>query len=85
METGDYVFAHLFLCLSITGGSSCVTDSGPDNGSPCILPFTLDGATYNECADFSYIHAYDYDNYNNLNNGYNYNNGYYKKNNTPST
>ena len=61
------MLTHLFLCLSITGGSSCVTDSGPDNGSPCIFPFTLDGATYNECAEFSDIDDDDYDDYYNYN------------------
>ena len=70
------MLTHLFPCLSILGGNSCVTDSGPDNGSPCIFPFTVNGATYNECADFLDIHEDDYDIYNfdyNYNNGYNYN------------
>ena len=54
------------LFSEFTGGSSCVTESGPDTGSPCIFPFSYNGVTYTEClasnaADYYlYYNYYDY-------------------------
>jgi hypothetical protein len=30
---------------------SCIVDSGPAAGKECVLPFTYNGVTYNECTD----------------------------------
>ena len=44
--------------------------AGPDTGSPCIFPFTLDGVTYTECLEsidanyyIYYYYYYEYYNY----------------------
>ena len=55
-----------YIYSEFTGGSSCVTESGPDTGSPCIFPFSYNGVTYTEClastdADYYiYFNYYDY-------------------------
>lgn len=33
---------------------SCVTDSGPDAGSPCIFPFKWAGVTYQSCTPWTF-------------------------------
>ena len=34
--------------------ATCSTVSGPAAGSECVFPFTLDGQTFTECAEWSF-------------------------------
>ena len=43
--------------------SNCMTESGPDTGSPCIFPFTFKGVTYTECLSSDAADYYLYYNY----------------------